>query len=56
MPDEFMLPDGVLAELLAETVRCTLEPAHAAPADALQAACHAFMQYFNRTTVIEGES
>ena len=55
MPDEFMLPDEELAELLAETVRCTLEPAHAAPADALQTASHAFMQYFNRTTAMVEE-
>jgi hypothetical protein len=51
-----MLPDEELAELLAETVRCTLEPAHTAPADALQAASHAFTQYLNRTTaIVEGQ-
>ncbi len=55
MPGEFMLPDEELAELLAETVRCTLEPAHAAPTDALQAASHAFTQYLNRTTAIVEE-
>jgi hypothetical protein len=55
MPHEFMLPDEELAELLAETVHCTLEPAHAAPADALQTASHAFMQYVNRTTALAEE-
>jgi hypothetical protein len=44
-----------LAELLAEMVRCTLMPAHAAPADALQTAFHAFMQYLNRTTALVEE-
>jgi AcrR family transcriptional regulator len=55
MPHEFMISDEELAELLAETVRCTLEPGRAAPADALQTASHAFMQYFNRTTAIVEE-
>lgn len=55
MPDEFMISDEELAELLAETVRCTLEPARAAPADALQTASHTFMQYLNRTTAIVEE-
>ena len=56
MPDEFMLPDEELAELMAETVRCTLEPDRAAPADALQTVSHAFMHYLNRTTTLVEES
>jgi AcrR family transcriptional regulator len=55
MPDEFMLPQEELAELLAETVRCTLKPAHPAAADALQTASQAFMQYLNRTTALVEE-
>jgi AcrR family transcriptional regulator len=52
MPDEFTLSDEELAELMAETVHCTLEPARAVPSGALQTASHAFMQYLNRNMEI----
>jgi hypothetical protein len=52
MPDEFTLSDEELAELIAETVHCTLEPARTIPSDALQTASHAFMQYLNRNMEI----
>ena len=48
MPDEFMLSDEELAELMAETVHCTLEPDHAVASDALQAVSPVFTQYLNR--------
>jgi hypothetical protein len=41
VPDEFMLSDEELADLMAETVHCTLEPGRAVPSDALQTASHA---------------
>jgi len=56
MPEEFVLADEELAELMAETVRCTLEPDGAASADALQTVSHAFMHYLNRTTTLVEES
>ena len=48
MPDEFTLSDEELADMMAETVHCTLEPGRAVPSDELQTASHAFMQYLNR--------
>ncbi len=55
MPDEFMLSDEELADLLAETVHCTLEPSRAVSSDALQTVSHAFMQYLNRAMAIAQE-
>jgi len=48
VPDEFTLSDEETAEMMAETVHCTLEPGRAVPSAALQTASHAFMQYLNR--------
>jgi AcrR family transcriptional regulator len=48
MPDEFTLSDEDLADLMAETVHRTLEPARGFPSDELQTASDAFMQYLNR--------
>ena len=55
MPDEFTLSDEELAELMAETVHCALEPGRAVPSAALQTASHAFMQYLNRDIAIVQE-
>jgi AcrR family transcriptional regulator len=55
MPDEFTLSNEELADLLAETVHCTLEPGRAVPSDALQTVSHAFMQYLNRAMAIAQE-
>ncbi len=55
MPDEFTLSDEELAELMAETVHCTLEPDRSVPSAALQTASHAFMQYLNRDIAIVQE-
>ena len=52
MPDEFMLADEELAELMAETVHCTLEPSRAVSSEALQAASNAFTQYLHHATAI----
>ncbi len=47
MPGEFTLPDEELADLMAETVHCTLEAGHPIPPGKLQAVSHAFMQYLD---------
>ncbi|HET8853816.1 MAG TPA: helix-turn-helix domain-containing protein, partial [Ktedonobacteraceae bacterium] len=52
MPDEFTLSDEEMAELMAETVHCTLEPAGSFPSEALQTASHAFLQYLNRAQAV----
>jgi AcrR family transcriptional regulator len=48
MPDEFTLSDEELADLMAETVHCTLEAGRSVSSDELQAISHSFMQYLNR--------
>jgi AcrR family transcriptional regulator len=48
MPDELVLSDAELADLLAETVRCTLGSNRAVATDELQNVSHSFMQYLNR--------
>lgn len=55
VPDEFTLADEELAELMAETVHCTLEPGRSVPSDELQTVSHVFMQYLNRTTAVAQE-
>jgi len=55
VPDEFTPSDEELAELMAETVHCALEPGRAVPSAALQTASHAFMQYLNREMAIVQE-
>ncbi len=52
VPDEFTLSDEELADLMAETVHCTLEPGCSVPSDELQAVSHTFMQYLNRNMAI----
>ncbi len=55
VPDEFTLSDEELAELIAETVHCTLESGRSVPSDELQTVSHAFMQYLNRATALAQE-
>ena len=55
MPDEFTLSDEELAELMAETVHCTLEPARGFPSDALQTVSQAFLQYLEHDMAIVHE-
>jgi AcrR family transcriptional regulator len=50
MPDEFALSDEELADLMAETIHCTLEAGRSASPEALQAVSHSFMQYLNNAT------
>ena len=55
VPDEFTLSDEELAELMAETVHCTLESGRSVPSDDLQTVSHAFMQYLNRAIAVAQE-
>ena len=55
MPDEFTLSDEEMAELMAETVHCTLEPGRSFPSEALQTASHAFLQYLDRAVATAQE-
>ena len=55
MPDEFMLSDEELADLMAETVHCTLEAGCSASSDELQTVSHTFMQYLNRSMAVAQE-
>lgn len=49
MPDELTLSEEELADLMAETVHCTLEVGRSVPADELQNVSSSFMQYLNRS-------
>jgi len=55
MPEEFTLSDEELADLIAETVHCTLEPGRSVPSGELQTASHTFIQYLDRHTAIRQE-
>lgn len=55
MPDGFRLSDEELADLMAETVHCTLERGRSVAAAELQTVSHAFMQYLNRAMEIAQE-
>ena len=55
MPDEFILSDEELAELMAETVHCTLEPGRSVPSDELQTVSYIFMGYLNRDIAFRQE-
>ncbi|MBI2953193.1 MAG: TetR/AcrR family transcriptional regulator [Chloroflexi bacterium] len=55
LPVEYALSDDEMADLIGETVRCTLESGRAASPDGLQAASHAFMQYVNRAMTVAEE-
>ena len=55
VPDEFTLSDEELAELMAETVHCTLESGRSVPSDVLQTVSHIFMQYMDRDMAIRQE-
>ena len=55
MPEEFTLSDEELADLMAETVHCTLESGRSVPSDELQTVSHAFMQYLNRAIALAQE-
>lgn len=55
IPEEFMVSDEEIADLMAETIHCTLEPGNIASSGALQAASHTFMDYLDRSTTIAQE-
>lgn len=55
MPDEFTLSDEEIADLMAETVHCTLEPGRPVPSNELQSVSYIFMQYLDRDTAIRQE-
>ena len=55
MPDTFLLSDEEMADLLAETVHCTLEPARGSSAAGLQRASRAFLHYMDRSMAVAQE-
>jgi AcrR family transcriptional regulator len=55
MPAEFTLPDEKLAELMAETIRRTLEPDEAIAPENYQAVSQIFLQYLSRSTTAAAE-
>jgi AcrR family transcriptional regulator len=55
VPDEFTLADDELAELMAETVHCTLESGRAVEAAELQAVSQSLLRYLNRNMAIAQE-
>lgn len=55
MPDEFTPSDEEIAELMAETAHCTLEPRHPVSPDELQTVSYTFMQYLDRSTKVVQE-
>ena len=55
MPGEFTLSDEELADLLAETVHCTLESGRSVASDEVQTVSQAFAQYLNRAMAIAQE-
>lgn len=55
MPDEFTFSDDEIADLMAETVHCTLEAGSSVSPNELQAVSHVFMQYLNHATEIAQE-
>ena len=55
MPEEFTLSDEEIADLMAETVHCTLEPGRSVPSGELQSVSHIFMQYLDRDTASRQE-
>jgi hypothetical protein len=55
VPDEFTLSDEELADLMAETVHCTLEPDRTVPSAELQTVSQTFLQYLNHAIEIVQE-
>jgi AcrR family transcriptional regulator len=55
MPDEFTFSDDEIADLMAETVHCTLEAGRSVSPNELQTVSHVFMQYLNHATEIAQE-
>jgi len=49
MPEEYMLSDEEIADMIAETIHCTIEAGHSVPSDKLQATSDTFMQYLDQS-------
>ncbi|HEY7418767.1 MAG TPA: hypothetical protein VH593_26545, partial [Ktedonobacteraceae bacterium] len=49
MPDEFTFSDEELADLMAETVHCTLESDRSVSSSELQTVSRTFMEYLDRS-------
>ena len=47
MPDEYMLSDEEIADMIGETIHCTIEAGHSVPSEKLQAVSDTFMQYLD---------
>ncbi len=47
MPDEYRLSDEEIADMIAETIHCTIEAGHSVPSDKLHAVSDTFMQYLD---------
>lgn len=50
LPDEYTFSDEELADMIAETIHCTLEAQRAESSDDLENVTSVFMQYLNRAT------
>lgn len=50
MPDEYKLSDEEIADMIAETIHCTIEAGHSVPSDKLQATSDTFRQYLDQYT------
>ncbi len=48
MPDEYKLSDEEIADMIAETIHCTIEAGHTVPSDKLQATSNTFVQYLDQ--------
>jgi AcrR family transcriptional regulator len=55
MPEGYTFSNEELADMMAETVHCTLEAGRSASPDALQNVSHAFIQYLDRATEMAQE-
>ncbi|HEY3344888.1 MAG TPA: helix-turn-helix domain-containing protein [Anaerolineaceae bacterium] len=55
MPAKFSLPDDQLADLMAETIRRTLEPDQPVPPEEYQKVSQIFLQYVGRSTAAAAE-
>lgn len=52
IPEELAIPEEEIAELIAETIHCTLEADRSVSPETLQAASQAFIQYLNRSLAV----
>lgn len=55
VPEQYTISDDEMADLLAETIRCSLGPPQPLPADQLERVSQTFTQYLNRSIAIAEE-